>query len=175
MKEEKRWRSNPIRYWGCSVKTSPGTAIKVQFRDGHVEIEPLGGITVEKRGRFFVAVDPSDTPPVEPSAVDEFLDDLREGRICYGRLSSPTVSTPNARARDQVCADPVISGGNERGWSSVGSRSWPENRRRSTRHRLRSRTQSLDRTHCALGAPAPKRCWQSRNTKGWGHWVGGRR
>jgi AbrB family looped-hinge helix DNA binding protein len=60
---------------------SPGTEIKVRLRDGHLEIEPVATITVEKRGRFFVAVAPAGTPPVEPAAVDEYLNDLREGRL----------------------------------------------------------------------------------------------
>ncbi len=60
---------------------SPGTAIEIQVRDGHVEIEPLATITVEKRGRFYVAVAPLGTPLVEPAAVDEFLNDLREGHF----------------------------------------------------------------------------------------------
>ena len=62
------------------VGLSPGTEIDIQVRDGHLEIEPVAVMTVEKRGRFFVAVAPPGTPPVEPTAVDEFLNDLREGR-----------------------------------------------------------------------------------------------
>ncbi len=60
---------------------SPGTEIEVQLRNGRIEIEPAATITVEKRGRFFVAVAPAGAPPVEPAAVDEHLNDLREGRF----------------------------------------------------------------------------------------------
>ena len=60
---------------------SPGTEIEIQLRNGHLEIEPVATISVEKRGRFFVAVAPPGTPSVEPAAVDEFLNDLREGRV----------------------------------------------------------------------------------------------
>ncbi|MCX6602297.1 MAG: AbrB/MazE/SpoVT family DNA-binding domain-containing protein [Acidobacteria bacterium] len=60
---------------------SPGTEIRIELRDGHLEIEPVAAITVEKRGRFFVAVAPAGTPPVEPVAVDDFLNELREGRF----------------------------------------------------------------------------------------------
>ena len=59
----------------------PGTAIDIQIRNGHLEIEPVATITVEKRGRFLVAVAPPGTSPVEPTAVDDFLNDLREGRV----------------------------------------------------------------------------------------------
>jgi bifunctional DNA-binding transcriptional regulator/antitoxin component of YhaV-PrlF toxin-antitoxin module len=54
------------------------------------EIEPVATITVEKRGRFFVAVAPAGTPPVEPAAVDEYLNDLREGRFRWNSLSTRT-------------------------------------------------------------------------------------
>ena len=60
---------------------SPGTEIEIQLRNGHLEIEPVATITVEKRGRFFVAVAPPGTTPVEPAAVDDFLNELREGRV----------------------------------------------------------------------------------------------
>ena len=60
---------------------SPGTEIEVQLRNGHLEIEPVATIRVEKRGRFFVAVAPAGTPSVDPAAVDEFINDLREGRV----------------------------------------------------------------------------------------------
>ncbi|MCX6611404.1 MAG: AbrB/MazE/SpoVT family DNA-binding domain-containing protein [Acidobacteria bacterium] len=59
----------------------PGTEIDIQIRNGRLEIEPVATITVEKRGRFLVAVAPPGTPPVEPTAVDDFLNDLREGRV----------------------------------------------------------------------------------------------
>ena len=59
----------------------PGTEIDIQIRNGHLEIEPVATITVERRGRFFVAVAPPGTLPVEPTAVDDFLNDLREGRV----------------------------------------------------------------------------------------------
>lgn len=58
----------------------PGTEIEIQVRNGHLEIEPVAVMTVEKRGRFFVAVAPPGSPPVAADAVDEFLNDLREGR-----------------------------------------------------------------------------------------------
>ena len=60
---------------------APGTEIDIRIRNGHLEIEPVATISVEKRGRFYVAVAPPGTPPVEPAAVDDFLKDLREGRI----------------------------------------------------------------------------------------------
>lgn len=47
----------------------PGTEIEIQLRNGHLEIEPVAAISVERRGRFFVAVAP---------AADYFLNDLRE-------------------------------------------------------------------------------------------------
>ena len=59
---------------------TPGTEIEIQVRNGHLEIEPVAVMTIEKRGRFFVAVAPPESPTVAPDAVDEFLNDLREGR-----------------------------------------------------------------------------------------------
>jgi AbrB family looped-hinge helix DNA binding protein len=59
----------------------PGTEIEIQIRNGQLQIEPVASITVEKRGRFFVAVAPPGTPAVEPAAVDAFVNELREGRI----------------------------------------------------------------------------------------------
>lgn len=59
----------------------PGTEIDIQIRNGHLEIEPVANMTVEKRGRFFVAVAPPGTPLVAPETVDNFLNDLREGRV----------------------------------------------------------------------------------------------
>ncbi len=58
----------------------PGTEIEIEVRNGHIEIAPVAEMTVEKRGRFFVAVAPPGTPPGGPEAVDSFLNDLREGR-----------------------------------------------------------------------------------------------
>lgn len=59
----------------------PGTEIEIQLRNGHIEIEAVDSIRIEKRGRFFVAVAPQGTPPLQLEAVDEFLNDLREGRL----------------------------------------------------------------------------------------------
>jgi AbrB family looped-hinge helix DNA binding protein len=59
----------------------PGTEIDIRICNGHLEIEPVATITVEKRGRFLVAVAPEGTPPAEPTAVGQFLNELREGRI----------------------------------------------------------------------------------------------
>ena len=47
----------------------------------NTEVEPDAILTVEKRGKFLVAVAPPGTPPVDPKAVDDFINDLREGRI----------------------------------------------------------------------------------------------
>lgn len=62
------------------VGLSPGSEIEIQVRDGHLELEPAAVMTVAQRGRFFVAVAPAGTPVARPEAVDEFLNDLREGR-----------------------------------------------------------------------------------------------
>lgn len=59
----------------------PGTEIDIQIRNGHLEIEPVATMAVEKRGRFFVAVAPPGTPPAARETVDNFLNDLREGRL----------------------------------------------------------------------------------------------
>ena len=59
----------------------PGTEINIQIRNGHLEIEPAAAITVEKRGRFLVAVAPPGKCAMDTTTVDEFLNNLREGRI----------------------------------------------------------------------------------------------
>ena len=62
------------------LSLSPGTEIDIQISDGHLKIQPVAVMTIAKRGRFFVAVAPPGTPEIRPEAVDEFLNDLREGR-----------------------------------------------------------------------------------------------
>jgi AbrB family looped-hinge helix DNA binding protein len=59
----------------------PGTQIEIQVRNGHLEIEPVAVMSVERRGRFLVAVPPLGTPTVAPEEIDEFIKDLREGRV----------------------------------------------------------------------------------------------
>lgn len=60
----------------------PGTEVEFRVVDGRVEIVPSPlEVRLERRGRFLVAVPQEPVPTVTSAAVEEGIQDLREGRL----------------------------------------------------------------------------------------------
>ena len=59
----------------------PNTPLDVRFRDGVIEIEPKTlPVTLEKRGRFLVAVPRVKVPPLTDEVVERTKQRIRRGR-----------------------------------------------------------------------------------------------
>ena len=59
----------------------PHTPLEVRWRDGVIEIEPQPlPVTLEKRGRFLVAVPSVKVPPLTDEVVERTKQKIRRGR-----------------------------------------------------------------------------------------------
>jgi AbrB family looped-hinge helix DNA binding protein len=60
----------------------PGEALRVEYRDGKVEIEPVGKpVKWVRKGSFIVARAPRGTPPFTNEQVRKLIEETREERM----------------------------------------------------------------------------------------------
>jgi AbrB family looped-hinge helix DNA binding protein len=60
----------------------PGGALRVEYRDGKVEIEPVGKpVKWVRKGSFIVARAPRGTPPLTNEQVRKLIEETREERM----------------------------------------------------------------------------------------------
>jgi AbrB family looped-hinge helix DNA binding protein len=58
----------------------PGSELRIEYRDGRVEIEPVSHVRLERKGGLLVAVAPRGTPPMTIERVNRVIRDVREKR-----------------------------------------------------------------------------------------------
>jgi AbrB family looped-hinge helix DNA binding protein len=60
----------------------PGGALRVEYREGKVEIEPIGKrVKWVRKGSFMVARAPRGTPPITSEQVRKMIEEAREERM----------------------------------------------------------------------------------------------
>ncbi len=60
----------------------PGGALRIEYRDGKVEIEPIGKqVKWVRKGSFMVARAPRGTPPLTNVQVRKLIEETREERM----------------------------------------------------------------------------------------------
>ena len=65
-----------------SAGLKPGTAVRIEYRDGKVEIEPVGKrVRWVREGSFVVARAPRGTPPMTNEQVRRIIEETREERM----------------------------------------------------------------------------------------------
>lgn len=65
-----------------SAGLKPGVAVRIEYRDGKVEIEPVGKrVKWVRKGSFIVARAPRGTPPMTNEQVRRLIEETREERM----------------------------------------------------------------------------------------------
>lgn len=65
-----------------SAGLKPGVAVRIEYRDGRVEIEPVGKrVKWVRKGSFVVARAPRGTPPMTNEQVRKMIEEAREERM----------------------------------------------------------------------------------------------
>jgi AbrB family looped-hinge helix DNA binding protein len=65
-----------------SAGLKPGVAVRIQYRDGKVEIEPIArGVKWIRKGSFLVARAPRGTAPITNEQVRKIIEETREERM----------------------------------------------------------------------------------------------